>query len=387
MSNLPSTNKSHDKSNKPATPTHTASVTCTAVLSPSTPTASVTARVIALSALSPRPGWNARSDWRTIALGAKDKDGAYTAEDKASQEGRSSVAMDQLADDMERNGQLTPAVVRPDGLTSGKYVLVCGNKRAAACKYLADNKRTVRDLPPGHLRVEVVPMTDLEARSANLRENGERDDLASPDWCYGIMDLADLLEKKNGKRPTTTELAIEIGKSQSFVNRLVTIGANLRPEILATWRQAPTPLGTQDMLDVASLSKEAQQKGYDDRVKLHETKPKKADGRTDEAWIVKACDNGAEIAAMLARGVVCGFLPDEIRGQFGKPEEVRDALPALMPKMPLKLKNGDAVPPAVSKRIAAATIKGFSDEMGRIASKNAIPTAKELGDKVKEGKK
>jgi ParB/RepB/Spo0J family partition protein len=76
--------------------------------------------------------------------------------------------VDDLAEQIKEMGQRVPAIVRPWGKNGFKYRLVCGYRRAAACKLLGI----------ATLYVDIQEMTDHEANKLNVIENLERKNLS-----------------------------------------------------------------------------------------------------------------------------------------------------------------------------------------------------------------
>lgn len=92
----------------------------------------------------------------------------------------------ELKDDILKNGQLQPVVVRAASLNGHKYSLVAGFQRMRALTELAAEGNTI----PSVL-VRVIDAEDQGAIFANLSENMKRNTLSTIDISYAIGKLVD----------------------------------------------------------------------------------------------------------------------------------------------------------------------------------------------------
>jgi ParB-like chromosome segregation protein Spo0J len=324
-----------------------------------------------------KPGWNARSDARTTALGSKDKEGVYGPDNSANKrdvdDTECALGVDGLAADMAKNGQLQPILVRPEGL-AGKYSVIAGFKRLAAVRLLAASKTPVFGEEPGQIRVEVVHVTELGARSVNLRENFARNDLVGPDSCYGIAAYVAAYQAENeGRKPSSVFVAQELGISQSHANRCLHINAGLDPDVFAKWRDSDAPIATITVASISDKPHAEQMKLYTEKVDTKTSPPAKLEG--DAAWQQKCKDEATTFAQIVAAAVAGGFFPVSVASSFTT-ENARDNLRSICLRMPATMKDGSAIPAAVEKDLAAVVVKAYVDEVGAIASRKALAASK-----------
>lgn len=108
--------------------------------------------------------------------------------------------IDELAEDIKRNGLIQKILVRP---VNDYYEIVQGERRFKALQLLR------RDI----LDCEVRELTKEEAQRIALAENLQREDLS-------VIELAREFERRL-KNTTQQELAKEIGKSQSYIVKIL----------------------------------------------------------------------------------------------------------------------------------------------------------------------
>ncbi len=136
------------------------------------------------------------------------------------------AAIQDLAETIEKEGQLTPGKV--EKRADGKFPLVFGYRRFAALKLLHAKKP--EKFPT--MRVEVVEEMDLVKRKlANIAENLAREDLTTFDQA---MAFDDLKRNHDMKGPG---IANSVGKSIAYVNNLSRMYDNLEPCILKQWEK------------------------------------------------------------------------------------------------------------------------------------------------------
>ena len=225
--------------------------------------------------------WNCRSQARTTLKGS------HVTDDDPESPG-----IEGLARSMQLGGQDTPVCVVP---VKGGYELRAGFRRVSAAKILDAAKVAIAGLEIGQIRARVYEgLTADEQRLLNIRENVDRESLTPSDLVYAMVQVKHLPQ---------TEIAERLGKSQAHVSRLLKIGNNLKPGILAAWRMAPAPLSLFDMHDVAMLKAEDQEAAYAKAC----TPPSETDPR-DKEWVEAACKRSAKIGALLGELHREGFL-------------------------------------------------------------------------------
>jgi ParB/RepB/Spo0J family partition protein len=113
--------------------------------------------------------------------------------------------IEELAASMKAYGVLQPLVVRP--ISDGLFEIIAGHRRAAAADLAGLN-----EVPC------VVRETKGELAALQLVENTQRDDLEPLEIAAGVMAVM-----KSG-RIQQKQLAAQLGKSQAWVSKFVTIG-------------------------------------------------------------------------------------------------------------------------------------------------------------------
>jgi ParB-like chromosome segregation protein Spo0J len=350
-------------------------------------------KVVDIKSIIMVPGFNARSDKRMRANGSVDAVGTYGDDD-----GGGSLGVDGLADRLEAEGQLSPIGLRSNKKDPAKYDLVFGNRRFLAASLLAENKRTIKGLERGQIKADVFVMTDLDARTANIAENTERDDLATPDLAYALGDLEGLMkaegegvDDKTGQ-VSSVAVAKRIGKSQTYTIRLLKIVRNLHPSVFNAWRDEPTTVNFLKVHDtVAKITQEKEGPNWAEkqmiafRELLTATKGKagKADGRTDEAWITKAKERAGEVGAQMAKMESCGFVDIAAIDIDSVKENIRTVV-----KFPETMRDESVIHGNTIRGIAQALIDGYKQMVSTIAADAAKEEAeaKEEAAKDKAGK-
>lgn len=105
----------------------------------------------------------------------------------------------ELAETIKEHGLLQPIILRE--YEKDKYEIIAGERRFRAIKYLGWEK----------VPAIVKKMTDTEAASMAVIENLQREELTSVEEAEAYQRLLDL------NHLTQTELADQLGKSQSFI--------------------------------------------------------------------------------------------------------------------------------------------------------------------------
>ena len=86
------------------------------------------------------------------------------------------------------------------------------------------------------IKVDIRNLSEAEARELNGIENLERRNLSTADTAWHIAKLAEIAEQQ-GVKKTDTEIAQQIGLTQSYVSKLLSIMKGVRPQILESWRK------------------------------------------------------------------------------------------------------------------------------------------------------
>lgn len=204
---------------------------------------------------------------------------------------------------IKAKGQIQAAHVRPNpGKTKHEYMLVTGYQRYEALRRIAEMGVDV----PGSLaktpsiKVDIRNLSEAEARELNGIENLERRNLSTADTAWHVAELA----RATGK--TDSDIALQIGLTQSYVSKLHRIMKGTRADILKAWRENPVdPLGVDQRLAVA-YDKDGKVRPKEDQEEAFKKllagagEKKKAGG-----FMPKAKENAAKL------GVVFGVLQRE----------------------------------------------------------------------------
>lgn len=161
-------------------------------------------------------------------------------------------ALQELADNIRRQGLLQPITVRPvddqlnvDGTVS-RYEVVCGERRYRA--FLLNQK--IRVKVPSTIPCIVRELTDDEAFDAMITENLQRKDVDPTEEAFAFGELA-----KRGQ--TTEEIALRFGKSQRFVLDRIKLN-KLIPELMLRVKDGTMALSA--AMIICKLDEEQQQK-------------------------------------------------------------------------------------------------------------------------------
>ena len=145
-------------------------------------------------------------------------------------------AIDDLAESIrDTQGLITPIVVR--ALASGKYELIAGHTRYAACQRL------------GHLSIPAIvrEMSDAEAAKALAADNLTRKDLTD----FETFKQINLLEVKEFVR-TNSEIARLLGRSRQDVIRYKAFG-RLPAEVIDLLERDPALIGASCAKELVDL--------------------------------------------------------------------------------------------------------------------------------------
>lgn len=178
--------------------------------------------------------------------------------------------LQELADNIEKQGLLQPITVRPIkdkkqfAVVEGnadfhpKYEIICGERRFRAFSKLSDKWREMDCVAPkgtsfdgfSDIPAIIREMNDEEAFDAMITENLQRKDVDPMEEAYAFSQLV-----KNGK--TVEEVAMRFGKSIRFVNDRIKLN-NLIPELMLAVKDDKMPLAA--AMIIAKLDEDQQRK-------------------------------------------------------------------------------------------------------------------------------
>lgn len=161
------------------------------------------------------------------------------------------TALDELAKDIARDGQIQPVVVIDTG---SRYVLVVGERRLRACKH---NKMKIKATIENGSE-ETLKTDSTRLRRIAMMENIKREDLTTIERAESLQSL---YEAPEYSKMTKKEFAAEISMSYTTVNRLFDI-LNLSPYIKEQIRAQAT-VSIQTLENLSRLDHEAANKLYD----------------------------------------------------------------------------------------------------------------------------
>lgn len=164
---------------------------------------------------------------------------------------------DLLVDGIRAKGQDTPVMVRP--VKGGKYELVAGYRRVAAIAKIAETD----GVKAPTVKAIVRDMSDDEKYSLNMRENTERDNLRVPDVAFGVGRMI-ASQKERGTYKSTSDVARELGLSQSYVSKLEKIAGSLDSKLFKAWREERAPRPYLEVWAIAQKPKAEQDKAWND---------------------------------------------------------------------------------------------------------------------------
>jgi hypothetical protein len=225
----------------------------------------------------------------------------------------------ELCESIAAHGQDTPVLVRPRA--SGKGVnLVAGFRRIAAIKTVAKGSSKdknhwtheygwpVNKKPT--VRVQIRVMTDMQARSANIRENTGRLALSGPDLGWAVADYCRQYVAAHGENPSSVQVAREIGKNQSYVNKLMKImgvsstgQGGLPLDVLETWRAGGTKgklaVSTDKMVKIAEKKSKGAPVSDDEKRAAYAEAAKGPGDPNPEQWLESAKTKIARVAGII----------------------------------------------------------------------------------------
>lgn len=281
--------------------------------------------------------WNVRSgDW-AASMGADGETDDRKAHD-----------FNDLMRSIETKGQDTPVTVRPKGK---KFELIVGFRRFAALSKIAEKSKDRE----ATIKAIVKNLSDVEARSENIRENTGREDLEGPDLAFGVFELYKG-RSANGAEVSSVAIANEISMNQSYVAKLLRIMQKGDPKVTKSWREAPVQLSVNEMDRITKLEKDEQEKAYKEA-----TKAKGDTGGTGRGmWVDAAKRKAASLGALL--------------GKLEREEKIDASNLDFLQDLDLLMKVNKDATPAQRKQIAKAAEEAWNE------AKTADPEAEEDED-------
>jgi ParB/RepB/Spo0J family partition protein len=204
-----------------------------------------------------------------------------------------------LKESIRTRGIETPLVVRPVGGRSKKFNLVSGFRRFQCAT---------------ELELDAVPVivreygNEIEARSANLRENVEREGLTVADLIWGCGQILDAYQEA-GEEKTQAELAKEFGVGQAMVSHIVKIYSGLLPQLLSEWRTSTLKISYKQVLPIAKLDRVDQPVAW--RAMIAGKASGATDGRTKAGGTEKLKGKAQKLALVIAKLAYHGVDPHE----------------------------------------------------------------------------
>lgn len=151
---------------------------------------------------------------------------------KNSRTAMSPDAVEELAETIKREGQLSP--VKVEKRQDGKFELVFGYRRFAAIKLLREKAKKEDEFTS--IRAEVVePMDPVNRKLQNIAENLAREDLSPYDQALAFYDL------KKSNDLSAKSISSSVGKSVSYINNLTRIYESCDDAILKRWKEECAP--------------------------------------------------------------------------------------------------------------------------------------------------
>jgi ParB-like chromosome segregation protein Spo0J len=198
--------------------------------------------------------------------------------------------------------QDTPVELRLTGKEDKPYQLVKGFRRHKAVTVVAAKF----GLKEPTIRAIVAELDGVEARVNNLAENVARQNLTTPDFAWGLWQLK-LEGRRNGIELSGTAIAARLGRNQAYVDKLLSIMANCKPNITRRWRETPKAITVLSMLAVSKMPKGEQDAAF---AKLLGDVELKKDGgvKAKNGWLdatkKKARDFGEVLGTLERMGLI-----------------------------------------------------------------------------------
>lgn len=290
--------------------------------------------------------WNARQ-------GLLDKDGKPIL----SSGDESKNNLQDLMNSIELEGQDDPVVVRPIG-RGDSYMLIAGFRRWLAIKLIAEKQGNKN----ATIKAFIRPMTDLEARAANIRENTARDDLRGPDLAWSVSELEKAYTAK-GMKASSVVIANSIGKNQSYVAMLMRIMTNCDPKVTKLWREAPFQVSVREMEKIATYEKDRQLEALQEILSNKSGTGGQGAGGGRGAWLEAALKKAENVGALIGR-----LTKAELIDSDGLDFNVADHV-----KVCVKLK--EEATDAQIRKVGKALDKAFTEAMNAKEEEESEPEA------------
>jgi hypothetical protein len=276
------------------------------------------------------------------------------------------------------------------------YFLVSGHRRLEALS----ERAATPGLDSGTVRADVRSMSWSVARETNLRENAAREGVSAADTAWALKMLQKDYEAEN-RQVGQNEMANALGKTQAYVNYLLTIVDAFDTPRITRWRNLQTErVSYVPLLKIARelAGNENKDKRYAAFDKL--VKEPSANGSSDEGegeskskdWLDRAIAKAEKIGAALAEYEAAGLCTVS-KAAFGsskiavfvsaaKVEENSDGN-TLNGKLKRVLSAGEKAYDKAKERIAKAVKEAEEAAAAEAAEEAAAAAAK----KGKKGKK
>ncbi|RBL79747.1 chromosome partitioning protein ParB [Streptomyces cavourensis] len=181
-------------------------------------------------------------------------------------------ALDDLADNIDANGQLQPIVVRPHPSITGHYQIAMGERRWLS--------RKQRDRPT--VDAVIVDYSDQQMAITALSENIHREDLSDYEISRSLLNIQEVF-------PTRKDVAEAVGISRSQLYRLMAF-QKLPKFIQDDLEDRPKLLGATAAEDIAAAMK----RGGDGTIEiLQELWTSLKQGELDQADVARKIDLNA----------------------------------------------------------------------------------------------
>lgn len=194
----------------------------------------------------------------------------------------------QLKASIDKQGQITPCVVRPRGKDG--YELASGFRRYQVLTELAKENGTKNP----EVLVSVLDLDDFEMRVENLRENSARKKVDPTETLRGLIHLRELNPKIS-----VVDIADKTGIGRSYASNLLSINERLKPELMKRWMDSKTEIGVNKIQKIAKVDKDRQEEEWDNEIKTAGRGT--GGGGGSKAWLTKASKDAEKYGVYLGR--------------------------------------------------------------------------------------
>lgn len=199
---------------------------------------------------------------------------------------------DALRQSLKARGQDQAVTVRPRKGSKDKFDLVVGFRRFRALQLNAEEAGDKN----ATILAEIREMSDVEAKSLNIRENTARSQLTPPDLARSLVQLRQLHIAAKGA-PTVDGLATEVGVGRGYASRLISIEDKVKPDILKKWHEMPAAIGVGKMYDISKVDRDRQDELFE---KLQPTAGRGTGGGGGaKAWLKVAEKEAKRVGTLL----------------------------------------------------------------------------------------